>query len=129
MDWNFIKQFHRNPPNIVLKRECIVEEQYQSDLKKCSKNYEDDLYNRIFGKVDRNWELTTNEYPYHFKDGTVHYLIWFKGDVDYSLLESALINVECAYFENLASKKSIKSIRHIHLFIPNNTMEIIKQHP
>ena len=120
MDWNFIKQFHRNPPTIVLKRDLMIEEQYQSDLKKKSKNYEDHLYNRIFGKVERNWELTPNEYPYDFTDKTEHYLIWFKGDVDYHLLESSFINVECAYFENLDSNKSIKSIRHIHLFIPNN---------
>ena len=119
MDWNFIKQFHRNPPTIVLKRDPMIEEQYQTDLKKCSKNYENNLYNRIFGKLERNWELLANEYPYHFKDGTEHYLIWFKGDVDYHLLESSFIDVKCAFFENLDSKKSIKSIRHIHLFIPN----------
>tara|TARA_B110001469_G_C9424184_1_gene216055 strand:+ start:224 stop:589 length:366 start_codon:yes stop_codon:yes gene_type:complete len=116
MDWNFIKQFHLNPPTIVLKRNLIIEEQYKSDFKK---NYEHDLYNIIFGKVETNWVLTPNKYPYDFKDKTQHYLIWFKGDVDYDLLEYILSDIQCAYFENIESNKSIKSIRHIHLFIPN----------
>lgn len=120
MDWNFIKQFHLNPPIIALMRDPKIEEEYQLDLQKCSKNYEYNLYNRIFGKIERNWEITLNKYPYNFIDRTEHYLIWFKGDVNYDLLENGFKDIVCVYFENIESKKSIKSIRHVHLFIYNN---------
>ena len=117
MDWSFIKQFHRNPPTIQLKRHPTIEESYQKSKENGSKDYEGKLYNRIFGNVETDWALTPNDYPYNFSDGTQHYLLWFKGDVDYSLLEKRVEDLECIYFENLDSNKSIKSIRHVHLFI------------
>jgi len=116
MDWIFIRQFHLNPPTIQLKRDPMIEESYQKSKVNGPKNYEGELYNRIFGNIETDWALTPNDYPYNFSDGTRHFLLWFKGDVDYSLLEK-LKDVQCIYFENLDSNKSIKSIRHIHLFI------------
>ena len=88
---------------------------------KLSKNYEIDLYNRIFGNNQRDWVIMKNEYPYNFIDDTHHYVVWFKGDLKRDLLYYLERLGCCVYFENKKKKKTIKSIRHIHLFVnPNN---------
>ena len=114
MDFDFIKQFHRNPPLAKLPRNECVEEEYQNAEKQ-------DLRAEFFtGKNE--WSLTTNKYPYNFTDNTKHYLLWFRDDkVDYSLVEELFIvyeiGEEVVFFENLENNRSIKGIRHIHIFV------------
>jgi len=116
MDWNYISQFHKNPPNIRLYREETIQHKY--DKNRQSSDYSIGLFNRIF---DSNQEtvLTINEYPYHFIDNTQHYIYWTQGTIDYNKLEEELkdLGKEYIYFENLKGNKSIKNINHVHVFI------------
>ena len=118
MDWSYIQQFHKNPPILGFKRSYELEFIYQNNLKS-NKNYEIDLYNRIFGNTDRSWVIMKNEYPYNFIDNTLHYVVWFKNGIKDEILYH-LEKLGCIYYENIDSKKTIKSIRHIHLFVNSN---------
>tara|TARA_B110001469_G_scaffold94435_1_gene90337 strand:- start:327 stop:680 length:354 start_codon:yes stop_codon:yes gene_type:complete len=116
MDFEYIQQFHLNPPTFALKRTKYMEDKYQASKRKCE-NYEEDLYSRLFPNPESIWCILPNEYPYHFKDMTRHYLIWYKGDLGFDYFKNALDQIEAVYFENIPSNKSIKSINHIHLFL------------
>ena len=118
MDFCQIQKFHKNPPTIQLKRTPYMEKKYQNS-KRTTENYEKNLYHRVFPDPNLDWSILPNEFPYHFTDKTKHYIIWYKGDILSSYFESALDSMGAVYFENLDSNKSIKSIRHIHVFINN----------
>ena len=116
MDFEYIQQFHLNPPTFALKRTKYMEDKYQASKRKCE-NYEEDLYSRLFPNSECDWCILPNEYPYHFKDKTRHYLIWYKGELEFNYFKNALDQIGAVYFENFPSNKSIKSIKHIHVFL------------
>lgn len=116
MDFEYIQQFHLNPPKILLKRTKYMEDKYQTSKRKCE-NYEENLYSRLFPNPECDWCILPNHYPYYFKDKTRHYLIWYKGDVTFDYFKNALDHIGAVYFENSFNNKSIKSIKHIHVFL------------
>tara|TARA_B100000900_G_C20231534_1_gene574065 strand:+ start:230 stop:583 length:354 start_codon:yes stop_codon:yes gene_type:complete len=116
MEYNMIKKFHMNPPDIQLLRRKDIEEEYQRKKQK-SNNYDNDLKKRLF-KEGESWVITKNKYPYHFIDKTKHEIMWFLGDVDWNFVHSLFKDKEVVYFENKQQNKSIKTIRHIHIFTP-----------
>ena len=118
MDWKCISKYHMNPPDIKLKRNEKVLEDYEKYLK-TNKNYDISLKQCLF-KNNEPYVLTPNKFPYEFKDGTVHYLLWFNPDignnkVDYTKILEFFKDFVC--FENLDMNKSVKSIPHVHIFI------------
>tara|TARA_Y100001980_G_C14555990_1_gene345965 strand:- start:5146 stop:5502 length:357 start_codon:yes stop_codon:yes gene_type:complete len=118
MDWNYIKQFHKNPPTGVLHRHPDIQKKYE--LNKSKVGYVDDLFKRLF-KYNQEYVIVPNTYPYHFKDDTKHYIYWSQKPIDYCQLEGNLekLHKEYIYFENLNGNKSIKGIHHAHIFFKN----------
>tara|TARA_Y100000389_G_C17414408_1_gene492834 strand:+ start:622 stop:975 length:354 start_codon:yes stop_codon:yes gene_type:complete len=114
MDFDFIKQFHKIGTNENLKRKKEIQEAYNNEKKK-NKNYEENLKQTLF-KNNCNWTITKNKFPYHFIDNTEHYLVWFKGDINYNLIDFCFRDDEIVYFENKPNCKSILSINHVHVF-------------
>tara|TARA_Y100000591_G_C21767339_1_gene663555 strand:- start:852 stop:1205 length:354 start_codon:yes stop_codon:yes gene_type:complete len=115
MDYNFIKKFHMNPPDIKLERHPDIEKLYQQN-KKVVKNYENFLKQKLF-KKNETWILTKNEYPYYFIDNTKHFVMWFNGNINWNLINFLFRDEDVVYFENKDYKKSIKSINHVHIFL------------
>tara|TARA_Y100000022_G_C13201017_1_gene352725 strand:- start:319 stop:687 length:369 start_codon:yes stop_codon:yes gene_type:complete len=117
MDYNYISQFHKNPPKIRLYRHKDVDEEYKKFLLK-HPDHNINLAKTLF-KDNNTWIITPNKFPYHFIDNTEHLIIWFKGDVNYNLIDFLFREEEIIYFENLSSNKSIPNIRHVHIFKKN----------
>jgi hypothetical protein len=54
MDFEYIKQFHLNPPTFALKGIKYMEDKYQTSKRQCE-NYEEDVYARLFPNPESNW--------------------------------------------------------------------------
>lgn len=114
MEWKDILPFHRNPPDNQLYRSYEVQTQYEND-----RLSEKELKKKLF-KNGGIWILTKNKYPYHFTDNTEHYVIWFKYQINYTLIDFLLRDYDnVVYFENKTQNKSIKTIPHVHIFLKN----------
>ena len=112
MDWNYIKKFHLNPPIERLYRRQDVQADY--DKHKLSEN---NLRAKLF-KRGEVWVMTKNNFPYYFIDDTQHYVIWFRDNINYKLIEFLLRDYDdIVYFENHQNIKSIRSIPHVHIFL------------
>tara|TARA_Y100000114_G_C11676822_1_gene286625 strand:- start:337 stop:681 length:345 start_codon:yes stop_codon:yes gene_type:complete len=112
MEWKDILPFHKNPPNNQLYRRYDIQRAYEKD-----KLTENQLRKKLFYR-DEVWVITKNKFPYHFVDDTQHYVIWFKNEINYNLIEFLLRDYEdVVYFENKSENKSIKSIPHVHIFL------------
>lgn len=116
MDFNYLKQFHKKAPSKNFKRQKHVDEQY--NLHKQSQKF-NDFKNNLFNS-NAQWVITKNEYPYYFTDKTQHYIVWFKNDINYNLIDTLYRDEEIVYFENKDINKSIKDILHVHVFINKN---------
>lgn len=126
-DWDFIKQFHKNSPSIQIKRTNEVESKYiqhKSLLIKNKINIHDYIVKNYF-EDDCKYKFVNNEFPYNVESNIEHKLLWFNPNINYqindeyinNLLNELLFDKNYIYFENIDSNKSIKSIRHIHVFI------------
>jgi hypothetical protein len=115
MDWLYISQFHKNPPNFILGRESRIQNRYE--LNKSKNNYSTNLFKRLF-KYNQEYVIVPNTYPYHFIDNTRHFLYWSQNPIDYNQLEANIekLGKEYIYFENLDGNKSIRDIYHVHVF-------------
>ena len=118
MDWNYIKQFHKNPPDNQLMRHPLVQKQAVSWMK--HKHNIDSLEKELM--LDKtSWVITPNKYPYYFTDNTKHLVFWSKNPINYNELEK-IINentdfTNYIFFENKKNNKSIPHIHHAHIFI------------
>ena len=46
--------------------------------------------------------------------------MWFKNNINYKLIDFLLRDEEYIYFENNNNNRSIKGIKHVHIFLKNN---------
>ena len=117
MDYKYISQFHKNPPNIRIFREQSIQQKYEKFLRN-NPNHISILKNSLFeGNV--NWIITPNKFPYHFTDDTEHLIIWFKDKVNYKLIDFLFRDEDVVFFENRPNNKSIAEIPHAHIFKKN----------
>jgi len=128
--WDFIKQFHNNSPLINIKRKKEIEEKYllhKKKLKEKNINIEDYLNNLLF-KNDFKYVITNNDFPYNIEEDVQHKILWINPKYN-DLFDDKLINKiitmrmkdkNYIYFENIETNKSIKTIKHYHIFIKNS---------
>ena len=126
--WKFLSQFGpKNPPTILLERSKKV--QYDYDNYRASpKNCTQSLLDRIFTSEDPPIVLRDNEYPYNCDEYIKHKVLWINPNskittndiIDY--IENLDKNI--IYFENIDSNKSIKAIRHFHIFIKEDSLHL-----
>lgn len=119
--WHFLSQFSCvNPPTIVLKRSSTVQCQYEKYLE----NIDVCLLSKIFGDENKDIVLRDNDFPYNCEYGIKHRLVWihpkYNGKTEELIKYIESIGDNIIYFENLDSNKSVKSIRHFHVFIKND---------
>ena len=129
-NWDFIKQFHKNSPSIQINRTKEIENKYiehKSFLFKKNISIHDYIIKKYFSE-NSEFKLVNNEFPYDVEINVEHKLLWFNPNINYmidekyinTLLNELLFDKNYIYFENIDSNKSIKSIRHIHVFVKNN---------
>lgn len=114
MDFESIRKYHRVSPMVTFKRENHVQKEY-NDFLKNNPSHSESLREELF-KDQQKWVITPNRFPYHFVDGTEHFLVWFRGDINWDLLDFLFRDEEVVMFENSVKNKSIKNIPHIHVF-------------
>lgn len=126
-NWDFIKQFHKNSPSIQINRTKEIENKYNEHKLLLLKNkisIHDYIFKKYFNE-NCEYKFVNNEFPYNVDSNIEHILLWFnpnikfKIDTEYidNLLNELLFDKNYIYFENKDSNKSIKSIKHIHVFI------------
>lgn len=126
-NWDFIKQFHKNSPSIQINRTKEIENKYNEHKLLLLKNkisIHDYILKKYFNE-NCEYKFVNNEFPYNVDSNIEHILLWFnpnikfKIDTEYidNLLNELLFDKNYIYFENKDSNKSIKSIKHIHVFI------------
>ena len=121
-----------NPPNKSITRRPDIEFFYKNHIKSLEKkNIETKEYiiNKFFKNNDTQFVLTINEFPYWVQDAT-HWLLWFNPnnyenknvnikEITENLVKKNFPNKEVVMYENLNSNKTIKNIKHSHIFIKN----------
>lgn len=145
--WEELKSYNCNPPIRVLERTGEIQARYEKhilDLDNKNVLVSDYIKNKYFpdNEKAKKCEISLNEFPYDVEDNIYHLLLWFNplcfnndenlNDNKYnklivSQIEKALKDklipynndskYEFIYFENHNFNRSIKAIRHIHIFI------------
>lgn len=140
--WKDICQYDKCPPKVGLNRTIEIEEKYEKH-KEClsASNIKIDEYinKKYFSGQNENkmFHFVCNTFPYNCTENIKHYLIWvnpkynkfFPDSLNYSKFDP-LVKKEVShtfddksefiFFENIMELKSVKSIRHIHIFIKSN---------
>ena len=116
-----------NPPNKTITRRPDIEFFYKhhlSLLKLKNITIEDHLINKLFNNNEQ-YKLIINEFPYWVNDAT-HWLLWFNLNYNLNIKEKTeeIVNKyfpdkEVVMYENNESNKTIKEIRHTHIFVKN----------
>lgn len=129
MEWDYIKQFHLNPPPtaVYLPRNKEVEVRYQQH-KKEFKSIKDYILNTHFdsNSIDQGWVIVDNEFPYDCQSNIRHFLIWIYPGKELSdqqiigIIQEYMNNnghSEYAYFRNVPAIRSVLEIDHFHIFV------------
>lgn len=120
--WEFLSQFGpKNPPHIVLERSSKVQKDYDN-YRSSSKNSTQSFLERIFPE-EENKEIIIrqNDFPYNCEKSIQHKVVWIHPNSNITTEEIIdyifKISKNIIYFENIEENKSIKAIRHFHVFI------------
>lgn len=131
LTWESLSILHRNPPNFKITRDNEVQKRYDEFINKIKMN-NIDINKYISDKFlnNKNVNFTKNSYPYDIEEDCNHYIIWFENEyfnkitlcidenkiID-NIIKSKFKNNKYIYFENVDNNKSIKKIKHFHVFI------------
>ena len=118
--WEYLSQFSmENPPNINLQRSIKIQKEYDNYLAS-SKNTTIHLLDLIF-KNSEDMVLRKNDFPYNCESSIIHMVLWI--NPNYNITNPDIkkyinsLDKKVIYFENIDKYKSVKSIRHVHVFI------------
>jgi hypothetical protein len=138
MDWKCIARHHRNPPTGIIPRERTTQDAYEAHLaavrasgltitefitstmvRPCSVS--PNVMPKPCGLQACDWLFCANQFPYEFADGTQHWLLWVRSSHEALLADPTSVLAkcgvcECVWYENLPENRSVKGVRHIHVF-------------
>lgn len=140
LTWMDLQKYDKNPPRISLTRTVEMETKYEEHKRKLSQNeqqIDDYIKNKYFSDENENKKFicVPNAFPYNCESHIKHYLIWvnpkfnkyFPESLNYSKYDPMVTKEvhdkfgtdvnEFIFFENIMELKSVKTIRHIHIFI------------
>lgn len=119
-----------NPPNKSITRRPDIEFYYKHHLSLLNNNntVKNHIINKLF-KNDNEYKLVINEFPYWVNDAT-HWLCWFNPNHESyqtlnvrekteQIIKDNFPNKKVVMYENSDSNKTVKDIRHVHIFIKN----------
>jgi len=124
ISWNDLKQYHFNPPNILLPRKEKVQKKYDVHKKKIGIPIDKYILNTILHDV--KFKITINLFPYDLEKNILHYILWispnhklFKNEIE-SIINNYFKCQKFICYQNKIEAKSIKTIEHYHIFILQN---------
>ena len=141
LNWNDIKSLMCSPPINTLPRNEEIDIAYKKH-QKCLKDNNISIENHIMSKYFKDNTIkeyfTLNAYPYYLENNIYHYVIWlnpnyYKNNEDNSfnnivykpfikmIISKKYPKNEFIYYENEIKNRSVMGIRHIHVFIKNDT--------
>lgn len=122
MKWDDIKVYHLSPPDSVLPRTPAIQAQYETYLASIAATTVP-IGTYIRGKYmagGKLWAFVPNQFPYAFEDDTKHWLLWFDDSLGNEIDAAAILAERgirmCVFFENNIANRSVKDLRHIHVF-------------
>ena len=125
--WNYLIKYHFNPPtNTYLKRNTQIQKLYD----KYNKTQQFEHFKKnMFSNKNKYFNFMLNNFPYDIDKNISHYLIFINpliknkiSDFDiYKIIRQNYIKKkQIIIFENEPKNRSIKNIRHYHIFTLNN---------
>ena len=140
LTWMELQKYDKNPPRISLTRTVEVEAKYEEHkihVSQNAQNIDEYIKTKYFSNENENkrWVCVANAFPYNCEPHIKHYLIWvnpkfnmyFPDTLNYSKFDPMVTKEvhnkfgtdvnEFIFFENIMELKSVKTIRHIHIFI------------
>lgn len=124
LSWGKLKLYHRQPQDGILKRSRQMEEayiKYKNELEERGIKIHEHLHNLYFKDCD--FFLQKNRFPYDLEEGISHYLFWIKPPFSPSdafldkIIRDSFPNQDIIYFENSYQNRSVKNIKHLHIFV------------
>ena len=131
--FNDIKKYNwNNPPNKSIVRRPDIEFLYKihiKNLKNKNVNLKEYLIDKFFKNNETQFVLIINEFPY-WVEGATHWLLWFNPnnyknnninikEITEDLVKKNFPNKEVVMYENNDDNKTIKDIKHTHIFVKN----------
>ena len=121
LSWNYLKQFHFNPPNMLFPREEKIQEKYNKHKEDIGISIDKYVIDTIL-KKDK-YRITTNLFPYKLDNNIGHYLLWISPD--YKLLKNEVEDIikkkfknkKFICYKNKLEVRSIKTVEHYQIFI------------
>ena len=125
--WNSLIKYHFNHPiNTYLKRNLQIQKLYD----KYNKTQQFEQFKKnMFNNKNKNFNFMLNNFPYDTDKNISHYLIFInpliKNKISdfniYKIIRKNYIKKKpIIIFENEPKNRSIKNIRHYHIFTLNN---------
>lgn len=127
-NWNYVRQFHLNPPtkHKYLPRTPEMNQKYDF-YKQSIANLGDFLLHRIFNtseKINLGWQILPNNFPCFLEENIDHLVLWIHPSKNYTLSELGEIlqkflcsqYKEWIFYQNLPHVRSVPQITHYHVF-------------
>ena len=134
ISWDYIKQFHLNPP---LKEECVYRsletqlayEQHRQTLATQGITIKDYIISKYFKcpkSIERGWNIVPNNFPLHLSPDIQHLVIWMSPQKQFSdtnivdIIEKYMAEKqhhEYIYYRNIPERRSIPTIDHMQIFV------------
>jgi len=121
ISWKDLKQFHFNPPNILIPRKEKVQKKYDTHKKKIGMLIDKYILNTILHNL--KYKITINLFPYDLEKNISHYILWIspnhklsKNEVE-SIIKNYFVHKKFICYKNKIEARSIKTIVHYHIFI------------
>jgi hypothetical protein len=133
MQWDDIKAYHLSPPDSCLPRTPAVQAEYETHVAAITATIAIGTYIREKYMADgKLWAFVPNQFPYAFEDETKHWLLWFDDSMENEIDASAILAEcgvrQCVFFENHVANRSVKDLRHIHVFTKDAAQPVSTYH-
>lgn len=128
--WNELSQYDYNhpPKKGTFKRKNIIEFKkiiYEEKMKqKGYKNVDEYIYQKILKNGLKLYNIVPNKFPYNVPKNVYHLVLWLnplytfdKKNIENIINKEICPTKNIIIFENEANARSIKTIRHIHIFV------------
>ena len=120
ISWKYLKQFHFNPPNILLPRKEKVQKKYDIHKEKIGMLIDKYILNTILHNL--KYKITINRFPYDIEKNISHHILWISPEYKFerNQVKKKFKKKKFICYKNKIEVRSIKTIEHYHIFIFQN---------
>jgi hypothetical protein len=134
INWNYISQFHLNPPlkYEYMCRSAETQEEYEKHKKYLSlsnisiKDYILSKYFTTFHIIQQGWTIVCNNFPLNLESDVMQLLLWIHPNKLFSETDViTIINAwmcdheykEYIFYKNIPALRSVPALEHYHIFV------------